>query len=149
MSVQGFIQTLCDLHYTPVRGGLHEQFSICYDVFLTILDTVETRVMRELNHTDLDWRLANCCATCTFELQGEEQLEFSMFGAMDSNDSLKRFSFRAKYPLAIVERLLKFGRTINHSPLQELASMKKLCVLLHNLGTYLTGLGLEDLETLE
>ncbi|KAK0478992.1 hypothetical protein IW261DRAFT_1551567 [Armillaria novae-zelandiae] len=278
MSIQGFIRTLCDLHYTSVGGGLREQFSICYDVFLAILDGVESRVMRELSCTDPDWRLANCCAACTFELEGEEQLEFSMFGAMDGNDLLKRVPRsktvdemenekvcierpdsrnggsgyilprsevdrwskdaigdvevvneetaspckehwknmsddctskmwgvfeetgfflslcrhrsvligadmvrsreQAKYPLAIVERLLKvfgeqlgigydigckFGRTINCSPLQELASTKKLCILvglfhghahnrlcqLCNLGTYLTGLGLEDLETLE
>ncbi|KAK0464023.1 hypothetical protein IW261DRAFT_1427524 [Armillaria novae-zelandiae] len=36
-----------------------------------------------------NWQLANCCAACTFKLEGEEQLEFSMFRAMDSNDLLK------------------------------------------------------------
>ncbi|PBK84536.1 hypothetical protein ARMGADRAFT_1037031 [Armillaria gallica] len=29
-------------------------------------------VMRELGCSDPDWRLKNCCAACTFELEGEE-----------------------------------------------------------------------------
>lgn len=45
--------------------------------------------MKELSRSDPDWQLKNCCATCTFKLEGEEELEFSMFGAIDSNDSLK------------------------------------------------------------
>lgn len=89
MSVQGFVRTLCDLHYYPIAGGLQEQFSICYDVFIAILENIELRVMRELGHTESNWRLKNCCAACTFKLEGEEELEFSMLGAMDGNDSLK------------------------------------------------------------
>ncbi|KAK0234243.1 hypothetical protein IW262DRAFT_1335284 [Armillaria fumosa] len=85
---------------------------------------------------------------------------------------------QAKYPLAIVARLLevfgnrlgirydigcKFGRSVSRSPLSNLAQVKKLRILvglfhghahnrlcqLHHLGTYLSRLGLEDLETLE
>ncbi|KAK0435510.1 hypothetical protein EV421DRAFT_1908585 [Armillaria borealis] len=87
--IQAFVQTLCDLHHFPITGGLREQFSICYDVFIAILDNVELRVMRELSRSDPNWWLKNCCTTCTFKLEGEEELEFSMFGAMDGNDSLK------------------------------------------------------------
>ncbi|KAK0493031.1 hypothetical protein EDD18DRAFT_1310681 [Armillaria luteobubalina] len=85
---------------------------------------------------------------------------------------------QAKYPLAVIEKLLevfghhlgirydigcKFGGTVSHSPLSNLAESKQLCILvglfhghthnrlyqLHHLGTYLSRLGLEDLETLE
>ncbi|KAK0489884.1 hypothetical protein EDD18DRAFT_1311113 [Armillaria luteobubalina] len=70
--------------------GLKEQFSICYNLFLAILNNVELQVMKELGRSDPDWRLKNCCAACTFELEGEEELEFRMLGAMDGNDSLKR-----------------------------------------------------------
>ncbi|KAK0471454.1 hypothetical protein IW261DRAFT_1571959 [Armillaria novae-zelandiae] len=247
MSVQGFMQTL-----------------ICYDVYIAILDRVEHQIMKALGHEDVDWHLKNCCSACTFVLEGEEELEFSMFGAMDGNNSMKcvpcsklvesldggrvsieredswdggrsyilsrstvdlwskesigevdappadkvtpceecwknmsddrtlkmwnifdetgfflslcrhgsvlvsadmvRSGEQAKYPLAVVSKLLevfgeqlrlgydigcKFGGTVNWSPLGELARHKKLCVLLQHLGTYLTGLGLEDLETLE
>ncbi|KAK0457967.1 uncharacterized protein EV420DRAFT_1270846 [Desarmillaria tabescens] len=278
LSIQGFVRTLCDLHSFPIASSLKEQFSICYDVFIAILENVERRVLRELGRSHPDWRLKNCCAACMFELEGEEQLEFSMFGAMDGNDSLKRVprskvvdtlegnrvsierddlrdggggyilprtevdrwskeaigdveavdmasalpceerwknmsddrtskmwgvfeetgfflslchhgsvllgadmvksGEQAKYPLAIVGRLLevfgdrlgigydigcKFGGTINRSPLGELAKIKRFHVLvglfhghahnrlcqLRHLGTYLMGLGLEDLETLE
>ncbi|KAK0479370.1 hypothetical protein EDD18DRAFT_1312467 [Armillaria luteobubalina] len=227
----------CPQLLVQVSGALCEQFSICYDIFIAILENVEQRVMRELDRSSPDWRLKNCCAACTFELEGEEQLEFSMFRAMDGNDSLKREAIgdvevvdlegaspceerwknmsddrmskmwgvfeetgfflslchhgsvllgadmvksgeQAKYPLAVVVRLLevfgehlgigydigcKFGGTINRSPLGQVAKTKGLRVLvglfhghahnhlcqLRNLGTYLKGLGLEDLETLE
>ncbi len=60
---------------------------MCYNVFIAILSNVELRVMKELSHSNPDWWLKNCCATCTFKLEGKEELEFSMSGAMDSNDS--------------------------------------------------------------
>lgn len=90
LSIQAFVRTLCDLHCFPIAGCLWEQFSICYDVFIAILENVEQRVLSKLGHSHPDWQLKNCCAACTFELEGEEQLKFSMFGAMDGNDSLKR-----------------------------------------------------------
>ncbi|KAK0441211.1 uncharacterized protein EV420DRAFT_1769035 [Desarmillaria tabescens] len=222
LSIQDFIRTLCNLHSFPIASSLKEQFSICYDVFIAILENVERQVLRELGRSHPDWQLKNCCAACTFELEGEEQLEFSMFGAMDGNDSLKRIprskvvdtlegnrvsierddlrdggggyilprtevdrwskeaigdveavdmgvfeetgfflslcrhgsvllgadmvksGEQAKYPLAIVGRLLevfgdrlgigydigcKFGSTINQSPLGELAKIKRFRVL--------------------
>ncbi|KAK0235419.1 hypothetical protein EDD85DRAFT_922540 [Armillaria nabsnona] len=76
LSIQAFVRMLCNLHHYPIVGGLREQFSICYDVFITILNNVELRVMKELGRLDPDWQLKNCCATCTFELEGEEELEF-------------------------------------------------------------------------
>ncbi|KAK0493117.1 hypothetical protein EDD18DRAFT_1310711 [Armillaria luteobubalina] len=90
MSVQGFVRALCDLHSYPIAGGLQEQFSICYDVFIAILENVEHCIMKELGRDNIDWCLRNCCPACTFELNGEEQLEFCMLGAMDGNNSLKR-----------------------------------------------------------
>ncbi|KAK0228965.1 hypothetical protein IW262DRAFT_1293645 [Armillaria fumosa] len=89
LSIQAFVQMLCDLHQYPTAGGLREQFSICYDVFIAILNNVELRVMKELGRSDPDWQLKNCCASCTFQLEDEENLEFSMFRAMDGNNSLK------------------------------------------------------------
>ncbi|KAK0499109.1 hypothetical protein EDD18DRAFT_1308436 [Armillaria luteobubalina] len=90
MSVQGFVRTLCDLHHSPIAGSIREQFSICYDVYIAILEGVEHQIMKKLGREDVDWHLKNCCSACTFELEGEEKMEFSMFGAMDGNDSLKR-----------------------------------------------------------
>ncbi|KAK0477652.1 hypothetical protein IW261DRAFT_1551930 [Armillaria novae-zelandiae] len=81
MSVQGFVQTL---------WSIREQFSICYDVYIAILEGVEHQIMKNLSHEDVDWCLKNCCSACTFELEGEAQMEFSMFRAMDGNDLLKR-----------------------------------------------------------
>ncbi|KAK0209944.1 hypothetical protein IW262DRAFT_1450714 [Armillaria fumosa] len=75
-------RTMEIFHAAILRCGLREQFSICYDVFLAILNN--------LGRSDPDWHLKNCCIACTFELEGEEELEFHMLGAMDGNDSLKR-----------------------------------------------------------
>ncbi|KAK0503746.1 hypothetical protein EDD18DRAFT_1305633 [Armillaria luteobubalina] len=235
-------------------------FSICYDVFIAILENVKHCIMKELGGDNIDWRLRNCCPACTFELNSEEQLEFCMLSAMDGNEQfietydscdgggsyilpwsevncwskevigdaetvkteeltpceecwknmsddrtskmwgvfeetgfflllcrhgsvllgadMVKSGEQAKYPLAIVSRLLKvfgeqlgmgydigckFGGTVSRSPLGELAKAKKFCVLvglfhghaynrlcqLQHLSTYLTGLGLEDLEMLE
>jgi len=36
------------------------------------------------------WHLKNACPTCTYILQGEPELRFSLLYMMDGNDSLKR-----------------------------------------------------------
>ncbi|KAK0207394.1 hypothetical protein IW262DRAFT_1302739 [Armillaria fumosa] len=71
-------------------GSIREQLSICYNVYIAILEGVEHQILTKLSCEDVDWHLKNCCSACTFELEGEEKMEFSMFGAMDSNNSLKR-----------------------------------------------------------
>ncbi|KAK0185560.1 hypothetical protein F5146DRAFT_1105686 [Armillaria mellea] len=219
LSVQAFVWMLCDLHHYPIAGGLQEQFSICYDVFITILNNVELRVIKELSRSDPNWQLKNCCAACTFELEGEEELELHVVdvdrwskeaigdvkanmsdehtskmwgvfeeigfflslchhGSMLVSADMVRSGEQAKYSLAVVARLLqvfgdhlgigydigcKFGSTVHQSPLRELAKTKLFCMLvglfhghahnylcqLRHLGTYLKGLGLEDLKTLE
>ncbi|KAJ7922061.1 hypothetical protein B0H13DRAFT_1866128 [Mycena leptocephala] len=44
----------------------------------------------ELGRDRPDWQLKNCCPACTYKLEGEEKLIFSMLLAMEGNDSLKR-----------------------------------------------------------
>ncbi|KAK0493708.1 hypothetical protein EDD18DRAFT_1310535 [Armillaria luteobubalina] len=89
-----FVERVCQTSegtwVIDVFTGLKKQFSICYNLFLAILNNVELRVMKELSCSDPDWQLKNSCAACTFELEGKEELEFHMLGAMDGNDSLKR-----------------------------------------------------------
>ena len=36
------------------------------------------------------WHLKHCCLACTYILQGEQPLKFSILYALDGNDSLKR-----------------------------------------------------------
>lgn len=69
---------------------LSQQFSVCFDLYLETLGNVDQRVAKELGRDRPDWRLKNCCPACTYKLEGEEKLIFSMLLAMDGNDSLKR-----------------------------------------------------------
>ncbi|THU79171.1 hypothetical protein K435DRAFT_875809 [Dendrothele bispora CBS 962.96] len=90
LSVQPFVKALCDIHSVPFKPYLREQFSICFDVYLSILAETKTRVNRVLGRDGANWRVANTCAACQYHLAGEEKLKFSMMGCMDGNDSLKR-----------------------------------------------------------
>lgn len=79
-----------DLHNLPFRPYFEQQFSICYDVYLQVREEVRTRTLAVLGRTTHNWRLRNACSACTYKLQGEGELVFSMLVTMDGNDSLKR-----------------------------------------------------------
>ncbi|KAJ7712387.1 hypothetical protein B0H14DRAFT_2645298 [Mycena olivaceomarginata] len=90
LSVQSWVKSLCDLHRRPYVPYLAQQFSICFDLYLETLANVDKRVVAELKRDAPDWCLKNCCPACTYKLEGEMKLIFSMLTAMDGNDSLKR-----------------------------------------------------------
>ncbi|KAJ6528680.1 hypothetical protein DFH09DRAFT_1327690 [Mycena vulgaris] len=90
LSVQSWVKTLCDLHGRAYIPYLSQQFTICYDLYLETLATVDARVAKALGRDAPDYRLKNCCPACTYKLEGEQQLIFSMLTTMDGNDSLKR-----------------------------------------------------------
>ncbi len=69
---------------------LQEQFRICYDLYCEILNRVEGQLMKALQREDPDWRLHNCCPSCTYNLKDEPKLRFSKLFTMDGNDSMKR-----------------------------------------------------------
>ncbi|KAJ7188451.1 hypothetical protein C8R46DRAFT_830600, partial [Mycena filopes] len=90
LSIQSFVKSLCDLHGKAYMPYLSQQFSICFDLYLKTLKTVDQRVMTAIGRDGADWRLRNCCPACTYKLEGEQKLIFSMLTTMDGNDSLKR-----------------------------------------------------------
>lgn len=47
-------------------------------------------VDKALRRGDPHWRLKHACPACTYKLQGEVPMKFSLLYAMDGNDSLKR-----------------------------------------------------------
>jgi hypothetical protein len=59
-------------------------------LYLETLSTVDRRVDKELGRDAPDWRLKNACPGCTYHLDGEQKLIFSMLTTMDGNNSLKR-----------------------------------------------------------
>ncbi|KAI5987296.1 hypothetical protein EDD15DRAFT_2199661 [Pisolithus albus] len=69
-SIQAYVKTLCDLH------GLTA--------------SVDSLVDKVLHRDSPNWRLKHCCPACTYTLEGEQPLRFSILYALDGNDSLKR-----------------------------------------------------------
>ena len=90
LSINSFVKALCDLHGVPFRPYLRKQFSICFDIFLAIRLCVAQRIQVALKRDDPGWRLQHACPACTYKLEGEAPLRFSILLTMDSNDSLKR-----------------------------------------------------------
>ncbi|KAJ7195687.1 hypothetical protein GGX14DRAFT_537230 [Mycena pura] len=90
LSIQSWVKSLCDLHGRVFQPYLVQQFTICFDLYLETLRTVDERVAKALGRDGPDWRLKNCCPACTYKLEGEDKLIFSMLMTMDGNDSLKR-----------------------------------------------------------
>ncbi|KAF7334351.1 hypothetical protein MSAN_02380000 [Mycena sanguinolenta] len=90
LSIQSWVKSLCDLHGRPYIPYLAQQFTISFDLYLEVLGNIDKRVATALGRDAPDWRLKNCCPSCTYKLEGEQKLIFSMLVAMDGNDSLKR-----------------------------------------------------------
>ena len=65
------------------------QFSISFDMYLSILNVVDQRVRAFLGHVGPDWRMKNICPPCFYQLEGETPLKFSFLCTMDGNSSLK------------------------------------------------------------
>ncbi|KAJ7620205.1 hypothetical protein FB45DRAFT_980923 [Roridomyces roridus] len=89
-SIYAFTKTLADLHGVPPRSTMHQHFSIAFDLYLDLRRRTEAQVLHHLGRDTPAWRMKNCCPACTYKLEGEDQLIFSMLVTMDGNDSLKR-----------------------------------------------------------
>ena len=76
-------------HQIAYRPNLSVQFSNTFDVYLSILNTVDTRVRAVLKEDTPNWRMLNVCPPCLYVLEGEEELEFSIMTSVDGNQSLK------------------------------------------------------------
>ncbi|KAJ7348547.1 hypothetical protein DFH08DRAFT_914340 [Mycena albidolilacea] len=90
LGVQAWIKTLADLHGMAFKPYSAQQFTICFDLYLEILDNAEKRVKTALGCDAPDWCLKNGCLACTYKLKVEDKLIFAMLLLMDGNDSLKR-----------------------------------------------------------
>ncbi|KAJ6507655.1 hypothetical protein DFH09DRAFT_942809 [Mycena vulgaris] len=90
LSVQSWMKTLADLHGLDFKPYTAQQFTVCFDVYLEILQNVDARVKKALGRDASDYRLKNNCPACTYKLEGEAKLIFEMLVTSDGNDSLKR-----------------------------------------------------------
>ncbi|KAK0437474.1 hypothetical protein EV421DRAFT_1907214 [Armillaria borealis] len=88
-TIQPFVKMLCDLHAVAFQPYLLQQFSVCYDLYVDLLNTVHGQVLTALGHDAPNWRALNVYPSCTYKLEGEPPLKFAMLRTMDGNDSLK------------------------------------------------------------
>src|ERR1700722_13216738 len=94
-SQQAFIKTLSDLHSVEYQKYLSRQFSIAFDLYLSILGVVDGRVKMALGRNTGDWRLWHACPCCMYKLKEEPALVFDILWAQDGNDSLRRIIRRS------------------------------------------------------
>ncbi|KAJ7284754.1 hypothetical protein C8J57DRAFT_1432084 [Mycena rebaudengoi] len=90
LSIDSWVKTQSDLHGFAFRLYHTQQFTICYDLYLELRQRVHSRVQKALGRDAPDHRLKTACPACTYKLEGEADLIFSMLIMMDGNDSLKR-----------------------------------------------------------
>ncbi|KAB5587706.1 hypothetical protein CTheo_8853 [Ceratobasidium theobromae] len=95
LSVQAIAASLSELYNVPYMRHLRTQLSNAMDVYLALLRMINSRVNRVLNQHKHDWRIRNACAACTYHLDGEPELKYSMLVTLDGNDSLKRVATSA------------------------------------------------------
>jgi len=100
ISVHAFIKSICDLHSVPFKSYLSRQFSISYDLYLSMRTLTAELTQKALGRDSEDWRLRHVCPPCTYRLEDEEKLKFSMLYTMDGNDSLKRIQRREVIPVS-------------------------------------------------
>ncbi|KAG9090732.1 hypothetical protein FS749_000325 [Ceratobasidium sp. UAMH 11750] len=89
MSIQVMGKAFCDLRNVPYETHFHDQLTAALDAFLMIEREVERRLAVAMGRDDPDWRLKNVCMPCTYRLEDEPPMQYSMLVTMDGNDSLK------------------------------------------------------------
>ncbi|KAF8583365.1 hypothetical protein K439DRAFT_1617574 [Ramaria rubella] len=79
---------LSTLELYPLRN----QFSDALDTYLDILRRLDEAIKVRLGRDSPNWRILNNCPPCQYKLAGEATLNPSVMGALDGNNSLKRFA---------------------------------------------------------
>ncbi|KAF8120010.1 hypothetical protein K438DRAFT_2006332 [Mycena galopus ATCC 62051] len=90
LGIQAWMKALSDLQGAAFKPYRAQQFTTCFDLYLGILEDVDKRVKKALQRDSKDWQLKNFCPVCTYKLEGEGQLYFSMLATCDGNNYLKR-----------------------------------------------------------
>jgi len=98
VSVHSFVKTLCDMHCVPFKPYLLCQFTIAFDLYLSIRTAVDLLVQASLGRDGIDYRIKHLCPPCTYILEGEQKLKFSVLYTTDGNDSMKRIPRREPVP---------------------------------------------------
>ncbi|KAG1727102.1 hypothetical protein EDD22DRAFT_789374, partial [Suillus occidentalis] len=89
-SVQAITKVLCVLHNVTYFRQLREQFSNVFDIYLHILQEVQSHVDRILGKDSNNWQMNGACPSCAFKQPDEPMLSPARLHAMDGNFSAKR-----------------------------------------------------------
>lgn len=83
LAKQPFIKSLCGLHGIFFKLYFSKQFSIAYDLYLSI------HKVAALHCNTSKWRLHHACPACIYKLEEENKMTFKMLVTINRNDSLK------------------------------------------------------------
>jgi hypothetical protein len=96
LGVQVFVRALCDIHSVTPRPYLGAQFSVAFNVYLSICTEVDKWVQAALGRDTPNWRLKNACPACLYKLEGEQPILLPVLCTFDGNNSLVRFWWRER-----------------------------------------------------
>ncbi|KIJ34337.1 hypothetical protein M422DRAFT_182296, partial [Sphaerobolus stellatus SS14] len=91
-SIQQWVKVVCDIANINYRPTYRTQFSDAFDIYLELHRRLEKSLNETLGRDASNWRIKNCCPACLYKLSGEPTLSPSVIGAIDGNNSLKRFT---------------------------------------------------------
>ncbi|KAG8680069.1 hypothetical protein FRC08_016559 [Ceratobasidium sp. 394] len=83
-------KAFCNMRNVPYEDYFRAQLSAALDAYLMIEREVERRLATAMGRDDPNWRIKNACVACTYKLEGEPPLRYSILITTDGNDSLKR-----------------------------------------------------------
>ncbi|KAF8576495.1 hypothetical protein K439DRAFT_1367082, partial [Ramaria rubella] len=90
-SIQQWVKVLCDLSNINYCPAIRDQFSDAFDTYLVIFCQVDQAIKVQLNWNNGSWQILHSCSPCQYKLAREPELNPSVMGAIDGNNSLKRF----------------------------------------------------------
>lgn len=106
------MKTLCDYQQVAYRGTLVSQFTIAFDVYLSVRRAADRRVQAALGRDKPNWRMENACPACTNKQPREPLMKHKIFVTIDGNESLKRFQRRKAAPDYVEHSLVEMGDSV-------------------------------------
>ncbi|KAI0060325.1 hypothetical protein BV25DRAFT_1783310, partial [Artomyces pyxidatus] len=90
IGIQGFVKVICAVHGTMYYAALQDKFSRTFDVYLDILERLQSRTDAALGRDGGAWRIAHGCPCCGFKVRHEPEIVPARLHAMDGCSSQKR-----------------------------------------------------------
>ncbi|KAF8580817.1 hypothetical protein K439DRAFT_1619489 [Ramaria rubella] len=90
-SIQQWVKVLCDVSNINYNHSLRDNFSDAFNTHLDIIRHEDHAIKVQLGRDSPNWRILHACPPCQYKLTGEAELNPSVLGALDGNNSLKQF----------------------------------------------------------